>query len=704
MAITFGTHLGFAQSQASGTTAIITTGATAAVGKFIIVAVACDPATASTPTISATDSAGNTYTLDAYNNNFFAIANGVVGAILSAPVTSQLNSGGTITVTFGTAITAKVAQAFYGDGIGGLRSATTASGLSASPSVTDANPQNGDLVIGRTMIEDTGNTATLDSDTTNGSWTTDSGRIDSQVGSNHSGVEMFSQSKIVNANGSQTYDIAIGPTDAWVSIAAVYSPPSPTTVTPAVVALSVVVPAPSIAFDSTVTPAVVAVAVTTPAAGTSTDIIASVGVVALSVSIPSPDIHFDMRVTPGVVARSVVVPAPALSQAIRPSAIAIIVTPRTPTILFDDRFTLGSHLAVHVTVPEPIIVIVNTGLEPCINCGRGNPCNCDITVTGGLLSITGSGAESSPFVIDLTCEAIEDCVADLLSGVGFAYQDSANNFITSGSDESVLLSNGDGTASWYNVSTVTFSYTGAVQHWTVPGGATSVLIEAHGGSGTGAGTVPGGLSHDFSYGGMVRARFPVSGGAVYDLYVGGGTSVVGSAGSNWPDGGLGATGFYLGPTGSGRGGGSSSIRPSGDLFVDSLIVAAGAGGVGDGGGATGPGGEGRYLTGEDGANEVGSGGSQVAGGTSVEGGAGSSGQGGAGVVNVAPHFYQGPGGGGGGGWFGGAGGSSSNYPSAAGRGGGGGSGYVAPSGTDIDSADGENPGHGYIVLTYAVPA
>jgi len=87
--------IGAADAAASATTIVLTTTATVTVGQLIVVGLG--NFSAATPA-SVTDSAGNVYTLD--NPRTSTQDSGQKAAIFSAPCTTQLPSGGTITGTY----------------------------------------------------------------------------------------------------------------------------------------------------------------------------------------------------------------------------------------------------------------------------------------------------------------------------------------------------------------------------------------------------------------------------------------------------------------------------------------------------------------------------------------------------------------------------------------------------------------------------
>lgn len=271
--------------------------------------------------------------------------------------------------------------------------------------------------------------------------------------------------------------------------------------------------------------------------------------------------------------------------------------------------------------------------------------------------------------------------------------------------------------------TVTCSYTGAAQYWTVPvavSQATFTLYGAEGG--TSIYSTAGGL------GAQATGTLPVTPGAVLQVNVGQG----GSLNTGQTFGGGGASG----DDGT-SGGGASDIRSGSYGLTDRLLVAAGGGGGGasgllespdsDGGpggnagsagqqGSSGPGGCEETLIGGGGglAGSSSAGGAGGAGGTASgpscgvsagsDGGEGTEGSGGAGG-----EYTGGAGGGGGlygGGGGGGESGSDSDFFSSAAGGGGGGSSYTgtatSASVTDGVAAPAGSP-NGEVVITYTTP-
>jgi hypothetical protein len=248
----------------------------------------------------------------------------------------------------------------------------------------------------------------------------------------------------------------------------------------------------------------------------------------------------------------------------------------------------------------------------------------------------------------------------------------------------------------------TFSYTGAVQTWTVPstdiwGGTVRVAVTG-GGGGSGSGD-----------GAVVDADIPVTAGETLSVYVGqqggawtlplstGSPSSGGAGGWGYHSGGNGGAGIYLNNLGgfsSGAGGGGSSAVLGGSSV---LVEAGGSGGSSDGAGGNGgtPNGAGGWS---DAGTQASTGATQAADG---EGGTQSTGYAGtpahANNVTITDPSWDGAGGGGGG-HYGGGGGVY--YAGETSFGGGGGSSWVAPPATDVTYSTQSSPANGSVTITY----
>ncbi len=118
--------------------------------------------------------------------------------------------------------------------------------------------------------------------------------------------------------------------------------------------------------------------------------------------------------------------------------------------------------------------------------------------------------------------------------------------------------------------TLTFSYTGSMQQFTVPPCAGNMTIEARGASGgTGGGGGPIGAN-----GGSVKGVFTATPGSVMFFFVGGQGSVTAGGFNGGGNGGTGSA------TSGAGGGGASDVRIGGIALANRIIVAGAGGGAG----------------------------------------------------------------------------------------------------------------------------
>jgi hypothetical protein len=281
--------------------------------------------------------------------------------------------------------------------------------------------------------------------------------------------------------------------------------------------------------------------------------------------------------------------------------------------------------------------------------------------------------------------------------------------------------------------TLTFSYTGLPQTFTVPTCVSELTVDLRG--------AQGGLALDKSpsnavggLGGRAEGVLSVLPGQLLYFFVGERGSSGGAGGYNGGgQAGPGVAGGSCFGGYAGGGGGASDIRTGGNALSNRVIVAGGGGGAGrdycNGGcqpcGCGGEGGCGGGLSGQAGFFSMcagsatyyvgysmngGAAGTQTAGGaggpadtfgvsSSSLGMAGTSGSIGVGGVGAHGHFDVG-GGGGGGGYFGGGGGGGARYGSGTGGGGGGGGSSYISGVTNGSTTLCYNAGHGLIIISY----
>ena len=213
MAVAFKTSLGNGLATASGTTIAITTTAAIAIGDLVVVRWASDNLNATTPTATCADG-GNTYTVLRQAAVNATAAAGVAGGMLASKATVARPTSSTITVTLSGSVAHRcvIAESFTGVENTTRVAAVGATGTAtaASAGATAAGIVAGDLVLGH-IANETRGTITGDTDTTNGSWSTQVTHRSATSGSDATCVSVAGQYKIPNAAGAQTYNVtAVG--------------------------------------------------------------------------------------------------------------------------------------------------------------------------------------------------------------------------------------------------------------------------------------------------------------------------------------------------------------------------------------------------------------------------------------------------------------------------------------------------------------
>lgn len=221
MAVAFVANRGTASNKTSGSTISLSPTGNISVGNLLIVAVAADNLSATTPTFTFSDSKSNTWTTEAQGAVNATAAAGASGAIGVCYITAQITTTDTITVTLSGAVTAKALQLLEFSGVLDVErnAAVTTTGTSSTPSVTSGSANIGDLVIGVTAYEDNAAPNSVDTDTTRGSWSTGYGTF-TTGGSAATNIGVSTQYKITTtAAGTQTYNVVLGASTDWVAMA-----------------------------------------------------------------------------------------------------------------------------------------------------------------------------------------------------------------------------------------------------------------------------------------------------------------------------------------------------------------------------------------------------------------------------------------------------------------------------------------------------
>lgn len=248
---------------------------------------------------------------------------------------------------------------------------------------------------------------------------------------------------------------------------------------------------------------------------------------------------------------------------------------------------------------------------------------------------------------------------------------------------------------------VAFTYTGAIQTWTVPAGVTTIYVEAFGAQGGNAGSNVGGK------GGKVTCSLPVTPGQVIYITVGGQAT---NQNAVYGFGGNGGTATSYG-TFAQAGGGLSGLSSANPISQANAFLIAGGGGGCTASGYAGNGGAGGGLNGiaaistYGGTPTRGGGGTQSAGGVagsavdpqSTNPTAGSAINGGnGGIVGGLSAGWNG-GGGGGAGFYGGGGAAGGGNAQGSG---GGGSSWTSSSCLNVLNSSNINTGNGLVNIYY----
>lgn len=227
MAVAFVADVGGANNKTSGTTLATTVTSNVAVGTLLMVFVSADNLSATTPTFTFSDSAGNTYTTLVQKATNATAASGIAGAIGATLVSAPLTGGSsTVTVTLSGAVTAKISEVltFSGASTVGRVAAVSASGASTAPTVTTGSASSGDLVVGLITYEDSSLLSAADADTTGGSWSTVVNAITAGGGGAATNAAISVQYKVVNAAGAQTFNNTLATSTDWNAMAVVLKP------------------------------------------------------------------------------------------------------------------------------------------------------------------------------------------------------------------------------------------------------------------------------------------------------------------------------------------------------------------------------------------------------------------------------------------------------------------------------------------------
>lgn len=382
MALT-GTDRGTGTHNTAATSFTGSPGSNLTAGAMAVMVIASDNAGtlgALMATFTVTDTKGNTWTRrQSPLNDPGAAGQGVEGAIFTTPQNGgALTTGDTITVSFSDSPTAKTwtlmevtagagNEVAYVTGNIGTGGTGTSSPTITTGTITDAN-----MVIGALFLESGASTTiTEDSDTTNGSWST---QQQAKIGSAAAGTCAASQRKVVTATATQTYNptLSVSPdlALAWIELREKIN----TTVTPTTLALTTATLAPTVTASDhkTVTPTTLALA--------------------LSSFAPTVTTSDHQTVTPSTATLTTAAFAPAVAasdhQTATPPAASLSIAAFAPSVSTPAQAVPApASLALTTYIPSVEILSLGTVVVP--------PASLDLTLYPPAVRIAFRGAHGS---------------------------------------------------------------------------------------------------------------------------------------------------------------------------------------------------------------------------------------------------------------------------------------------------------------------
>lgn len=208
------------------------------VGDVVFIWVACDNSgpNGTKPTVSFSDTHGNTYTIlkdqnRTANNN---VNDGVYVVVLGSIITSAITANDDVTLSFSPTSANRVWGGVTFTGITSL--SLVSSNSSSGSGTTYTSNASGSVAIGNLVLGLSGNEVTnvpaADTDTTNGTWNTYSAATSLAM------AGRFSYKITNTATGTQTYDAANGASSDWAAIILELGVPQTVSITPATFTLT----------------------------------------------------------------------------------------------------------------------------------------------------------------------------------------------------------------------------------------------------------------------------------------------------------------------------------------------------------------------------------------------------------------------------------------------------------------------------------
>lgn len=402
MALT-GTDRGQGSTNAAGQSSLaVVPASNCTAGALVVLCVAYDNSgsAGADPFSAISDTRGNVWTTRANQlNDPGAASAGVALRIFTTKQTAgALTTGDTITVSFGGSTT--VARAwtlmeitaaagsnarFQSGGSGGT------TGSSGTPSLGSIAPALGNLLVCCMGAE--GNSAiTGDSDTTNGSWST---QQTSGIGTTTGGMEITSQRKVISGFpiSTQTYNVAMTSADwaiAYIIVEEVagitVTPPTtslvittfapvvsvaapPVVVTPPTASLAITSFAPTVLTPRVVTPPTRSVVITTFAPTVLTPRVVTPPTYGLKITTFAPDVTVStggggVVVTPPAASLTLTTFAPTVStpRVVTPGTASLVITSFAPTVSVGGPVVVTPDAAsLTITTFAPVVTISVSG-------------------------------------------------------------------------------------------------------------------------------------------------------------------------------------------------------------------------------------------------------------------------------------------------------------------------------------------------------
>src|SRR5215467_2807919 len=229
MAVTSTSYGGTFQKSSATTIVVTVISGPIPAGTLLCMAIACDNATATTPTISSiTNVGGTTWTAQAGSiSQSGATSTAGAGIFVYAYTcftTASIANSTSITITLSAASGCRTAALAGWSGMTGTARGSVVANASTAgtPSAVTAGTAlvAGDLVIGVMGVENSAGPS-LDTDTLNGSWVaSDGGSFATSGGQAATNIGLSIQHKVVTATGAQTFNPGGGAND---SVAIVFS-------------------------------------------------------------------------------------------------------------------------------------------------------------------------------------------------------------------------------------------------------------------------------------------------------------------------------------------------------------------------------------------------------------------------------------------------------------------------------------------------